>query len=208
MAIKNKLAFTILLLAGLQSIAAVQEFNDYMKVVKNEKMTMNIRWRALMQSTELAKGNDIDEIRSFVESKEWYLRNAALVALKKVDPARAEIEAVKLLSDKALVVRSAAVEVVGQNMSEANKNILIQEVDKGYNFNRASSLWIRRQILEKVARVATEKDQTVFVKNLFDPDKKISELCANTLERLTGKKMARKKFVENWRKYAKQENWY
>ena len=205
---KNKLAFAILLLSGLHATAAVKDFSDFIKVVKNEKMAMNVRWRALMQSTELAKGNDVDEIRSFVESKEWYLRNAALVALQKVDPARAEIEALKLLSDKALVVRSAAVEVVGQNMNEENKKILIQEVDKGYNFNKASSLWIRRQILEKVARVATDKDQIVFVKNLFDPDKKISELCAHTLERLTGKKLARKKFVDNWRKYAKQENWY
>ncbi|MCC2679132.1 MAG: hypothetical protein K0R29_1708 [Pseudobdellovibrio sp.] len=205
---KNKITFAVLLLAGLHATAAIENFSDYMKIVKNEKATMNVRWRALMQSTELAKDSDVDEIRSFVESKEWYLRNAALVALKKVDPARAEIEAVKLLSDKALVVRSAAVEIVAQNMNENNKKVLIQEVDKGYNFNKASSLWIRRQILEKVARVATDKDQNVFVKNLFDPDKKISELCANTLERLTGKKMARKKFVENWRQYAKQENWF
>lgn len=205
---KSKLVFTVLLLVGLNAAAVVEEFGEYIKIVKNEKLNMNVRWRALMKSTDLAQGNDVDEIRSFVESKEWYLRNAALIALNKVDPLRAEIEATKLLTDKALVVRSAAVEIIGRNMSETNKKALIEEVDKGYNFNKTSSLWIRKQILEKIAGVATDKDQVIFVKNLFDKDKKISELCANTLERLTGKKMARKKFVENWREYAKQENWY
>jgi HEAT repeat protein len=160
-----------------------------------------------MKSATLAEGREIDEIRSFVTSKEWYLRNAALVALNKVDPDMAQSEAIKMLADKALVVRSAAVEIIGQNLSDKNKEILFGEMAKGYNFNRTSSLWIRKQILEKLAQSATEKDQPIFAKMLFDNDKKISELSANTLERITGKKLSRKKFVQNWREYAKQENW-
>jgi HEAT repeat protein len=204
---KNKLAFVLLVLIGIKTFAAVEGFGDFIKMAGNDKIDMNTRWSALMRAAAVAEGSEIDKIREFTSSKEWYLRNAALVALNKVDPELAQAEAVKLLTDKALVVRSAAVEIVSHNLSDKNKDILIGEMDKGYNFNRASSLWIRKQILEKIALTATEKDQQLFVKNLFDSDKKISELSANTLERITGKKMDRKKFVQNWREYAKHENW-
>lgn len=210
---KNTFGILFLVMSCLNARAAVeskelQGFQDYIKIAKDEKSSMNARWHALMKSAATAEGQDIDQIIQFTESKEWYLRNAALVALNVADPQRAEVEAQRLLTDKALVVRSAAVEIIGHRMNDANKKILIEEVDKGYNYNKASSLWIRKQILEKVAKVATEKDQQIFVKNLFDQDKKISELCANTLEKLTGKKLARTKFVENWRQFAKHENWY
>jgi HEAT repeat protein len=204
---KNKMMFVLLLVLALRSFGAVEEFGDYIKMAKNDGLDMNSRWSALMKSATLAEGREIDEIRSFVTSKEWYLRNAALVALNKVDPDMAQSEAIKMLADKALVVRSAAVEIIGQNLSDKNKEILFGEMAKGYNFNRTSSLWIRKQILEKLAQSATEKDQPIFAKMLFDNDKKISELSANTLERITGKKLSRKKFVQNWREYAKQENW-
>jgi len=194
------------MLVSLNSFAVVETFQDYIKMAGNESLDMNSRWNALMKSANVAEASDIDAIRTFATSKEWYLRNAALVALSKVDPQLAEVEAIKMLTDKALVVRSAAVEIVGQNLSDKNKEILIGEMDKGYNFNRSSSLWIRKQILEKIAQAATEKDQQVFLKNLFDTDKNISEFSANTLERITGKKMDRKKFVQNWREYAKHEN--
>jgi HEAT repeat protein len=203
-----KLKFTIVLLmfVSFKTGASVEGFKDYIQMAQNESLDMNSRWSALMKSATVAEGSDIDAIRRFSESKEWYLRNASLVALNKVDPQMAEVEALKLLSDKALVVRSAAVEIVSRHLTLKNKSILVGEMDKGYNFNRSSSLWIRKQILEKLADVATESDQPLFVKSLFDNDKKISELAANTLERITGKKLDRKRFVQNWRAYAKQEN--
>ena len=193
---------------SLNVFAEIEDFGAHLARAKNEKLTMNERWSALLQASNFASRTEVSEIQKFAQSKEWYLRNAALVALKRINPELAQQEAVKLLSDKALVVRSAAVEVVAEKMTDRNKTALVSELNKAYNFNRNSSLWIRKQILEKVAAIATAKDQNLFVKTLFDQDKKISELSANTLEKLTGKKIARNKFVQNWRAYAKQENWY
>lgn len=193
---------------ALTAFADIDGFSTHLGRANNEKLTMNERWTALLNASNIARGTEVNEIKKFAENKEWYLRNASLVALKRINPSLAEQEAMKLLSDKALVVRSAAVEIVSEKMTDQNKMALVEQLDKAYNFNRNSSLWIRKQILEKIANVATSKDQAIFVKNLFDQDRKISELSANTLEKLTGKKMARKKFIENWRKYAKQENWY
>jgi hypothetical protein len=205
---KNKLIAVLSLFFSFQLQAAVADFKTHIEIASNPKMKMNARWSSLISSADLATSDDMLEIQKFTQSKEWYLRNAALLALRKINYNAAEIEARKLLSDKALVVRSAAVEIIAERMSDDNKRMLVEEIDKGYNFNKSSSLWIRKQILEKVAKVATERDRALFVKNLFDKDKRISELCANTLEKVTGKKISRKKFVQNWREYAKQENWY
>ena len=89
---KSKFLFAALLLVSLSSHAAIETFEEYIKIVKNDKLNIHAHWSAMMKSTELAEGSDVDEIRSFVNSKEWYLRNAALVALNKVDPQRAEID--------------------------------------------------------------------------------------------------------------------
>lgn len=113
----------------------------------------------------------------------------------------------ELISDKALVVRSAAVEILAQRMTDENKSILIKEMDKGYNFHKKSSLWIRPQILNKVAEVANSTDRQFFVQYLFDEDKEVSESSARALEKLTGEKLNGKRFVENWREFVKTKKW-
>lgn len=188
--------------------ASVEKFKDHIDMAGNAKLNMNSRWASLVRSAEFAPKDKLEEIRKFTEHKDWYMRNAALVALNKVDKQMAMAEARRLIKDKALVVRSAAVEMIAKDMSEDHKKLLISEVDQGYNFHKKSSLWIRRQILEKVARVATEKDRELFVKNLFDQDKKIAELSAKVLEKLTGTKLESKKFVDNWRNHVKEKSWY
>lgn len=193
--------------SSIQNEEAGQDFNNYIKMASNDKLNMNSRWTSLIQSANFAEVDQISEIKKFTTHKEWYMRNASLVALQKADPNEAEVQARKLIKDKALVVRSAAVEILGKNLTTENKNVLQEEIHQSYNFNKKSSLWIRKQILDKLAKVATKQDQNIFVKTLFDNDKKISELSAKTLEKITGEKLARKKFVENWRQLAKQRKW-
>lgn len=197
-----------LLLIQINAFASVEEFTNHIDMASNQKLNMNSRWRSLIRSTEYAESDDIKVIKKFTDNKEWYLRNAALVALNKMDRKVALEEAKKLVSDKALVVRTAAVEIIGREMTADNKKILMDEMGKGYNFNRKSSLWIRKQILEKLAKAASDGDQKFFAQMLFDEDKKISEISAKTLERLTGKNLGAGKLVESWRQYAKQNNLY
>ncbi|MGZ3726658.1 MAG: HEAT repeat domain-containing protein [Pseudobdellovibrio sp.] len=204
----TKFIFLTCLMAAVSSHASVQDFNSFIEMANNQHLNMNSRWTSLVQSANYVEGDQqVNEIKKFSEDKAWYLRNASLVALAKISPREAEAQARKLIQDKALVVRSAAVEVLAQNLTDENKNIMIDEIQKNYNFNKKSSLWIRKQILDKLAAVATAKDQNVFVKTLFDNDKAIAELSADTLEKITGEKLERKKFVENWRQLAKQRNW-
>ncbi len=206
MKITNFILLSVVMVSvGVQ--ASIQDFNSFIEMANNQNLNMNSRWSSLVQSANYAEAEQISQIRKFTTDKAWYLRNAALVALNKISPRDAENEARKLIQDKALVVRSAAVEILAQNLTEENKTVMIDELHKNYNFNKKSSLWIRKQILEKIAPIATVKEQAVFAKTLFDNDKSIAELSAETLEKITGEKLERKKFVENWRQLAKQRNW-
>lgn len=205
---KKTLVLAVSVLLASVSQASVEKFKDHIEMANNTKLNMNSRWSSLIRSTEFATKETYEDIRKFTTHKEWYMRNAALVALGKIDKDLALEEARKLVRDKALVVRSAAVEVIAKTMNDDNKKLLISEVNQGYNYNKKSSLWIRRQILEKVAVVANQADRELFVKNLFDQDKKIAELSARVLEKLTGTKLESKKFVDNWRNYAKEKSWH
>ena len=93
------------------SIESADNFKTCMETASNTKLNMNLRWMALVKSGGYAEGGQVAEIRKFIEDKEWYLRNAALVAINKVSHFEAQKDAKILLTDKALVVRSAAVEV-------------------------------------------------------------------------------------------------
>ena len=187
--------------------AGTEDFQSRIDMASNQKLSMSQRWAALLQATDFARGAQLEEIKKFSQHAEWYLRNATLVALNKVDHSAAIATAKELLSDKALVVRSAAVEILAQRMSIENKALLIKEIDKNYNFHKKSSLWIRPQILTKVAEVAVQDDRNLFAQHLFDTDQQVSEVCAHALEKLTGEKLGNKRFVENWREFVKEKKW-
>ena len=135
------------------------------------------------------------------------MRNASLIALKKVNHNEAEAIAKKLLSDKALVVRSAAVEVMADNLNEENKKALMAELNQSYNFHKKNSLWIRKQIANHLMLVAQDSDRDFFVKNLFDHDRTIAEICAAALEKITGINIGGADSVEKWKKTVATKKW-
>ncbi|MEK6629005.1 MAG: hypothetical protein AABY53_10295 [Bdellovibrionota bacterium] len=204
--------FTLfLLIFSLKSFAVENKFSTYIDMASNNKLGMNSRWSSLVNAAGIAAdGSDEDQlkqIKNFVNSKEWYLRNAAMIALSKINPLEAMIEAKKLLRDKALVVRSAAVEIISQNLTDEHKKLLIAELSKPYNFHKKNSLWIRKQIIEKLSTTAEMKDREVFAKSLFDQDKEISHISAKALERITGMQINETGFIRKWKIIVKENNW-
>lgn len=205
----KKLWFVFILFCNSLHVSAEvkKEFQDYIDMAANQNLNMNSRWTSLIRSVEYANKEHLAEVIKFTQNKEWYMRNAALIALVKADKNLAIIEAKKLIKDKALVVRSAAVEILFQNFNEEHKKILIDEMDQGYNFNKKKSLWIRRQIIEKLSLNSETGDKSFYVKYLFDDDKSVAQISAKSLERITGTQLPSKKFVESWRSHVKEKNW-
>ncbi|MNL47184.1 hypothetical protein D3C87_1699560 [compost metagenome] len=139
------------------------------------------------------------------------MRNAALVAMNEVHPAEAELLAKRLLKDKALVVRSAAVEILRTKVSAANRDVLWEELNQSYNFKNKQSLWIRSQIVEVLAVKPKNHELTMFSNLLSDKDERIQIPAVRGLERLTGVKLGEGKMKQSalvslWKNYVKKEN--
>jgi hypothetical protein len=185
-------------------------FADYIKTAANSTLGMSQRWGALLKAADLARREQIAEIQKFSQANEWYMRNASLVALQKADLKSALTTAKVLVQDKALVVRSAAVDVLANNLDSKTKNLLKGELNKAYNFNRKSSLWIREQIVEKLAAVARIEDRDFFVKNLNDSDKKVALISAQALEKITGRPVnptEQTQYLKKWKALAEANRW-
>lgn len=190
------------------TIASTPEtFAGQLAAAKNKYLPMSTRWSALIKASNLADHRQIDSIKQFTRSEDWYMRNAALVALKKFGQEYADAEAKKLVSDKALVVRSAAVDILAQKMTLDNKAILIGELSKSYNFKGKQSLWVRPQIVNHLVRVAEADDQRFFAKCLFDQDIKISQAAVKALTKITSISFSGKDRVKKWQSLVKEKGW-
>jgi HEAT repeat protein len=162
-------------------------FSEQLKVVENTDNSMNARWQALMSATQMASDEQLMAIKQLAKSNEWYIRNAVMVALKDRSQSLALEVARQLVTDKALVVRSAAVDILAQDWSDEVKNIFVTEVNKPYNFNKQSSLWIRKQMVEKISEKSSFLDKEFFEKMSQDSDKEIAQMSRSVLEKISNK---------------------
>lgn len=199
--------WAIILLLSSSAFAGSDNFSSHIQTASDSKQNMNTRWSALFKAAHFSEAQDLIQLKKFLKSKEWYMRNAAILALQKINPVEAVIEAKMLLNDKALVVRSAAVDIISRNLNSENKKILIEEMGKSYNFHKQKGLWIRKQILQNIATTADIQDRDIFAKALFDSDSEISEISANVLEKITGQQIDKANFVERWKALVKEKNW-
>lgn len=176
-------------------------------MASDKKISMSNRWSALLKASESADSSHVSQFRKFISNQEWYMRNAALIALSKLNPEVAKEEAKKLLFDKALVVRSAAVDVIAKDLTPDTKKILEAELNKSYNFHKKSSLWIRKQIMQKLSAAAEKNDRDFFVKILFDADQEISLISAKALQKITGHVVEGPGVIEKWKVLVKEKQW-
>ena len=199
----------IICLISLKTFALIpsentQTFSSQMNRAKNTALPMSQRWDALIQASELAEGNQIKEVLSFSKNKDWYMRNALLVALDKAGNDLVYDKAKDLISDKALVVRSAAVDVLNRLESTEVRKMLLSEVSKSYNFVNGKSLWIRSQIMKSMIKKPNQTEMSIYAKLVFDKDIEIAELSSQALERLSKVRFEGKDKIKSWQSYIKE----
>ena len=194
----------------LQQTIANDVFKQLTTVAFDEKQSMRLRWKALVSLAESDPKKALPHLLRASENSEWYMRNAALVALSDTQPLKAEAVAKKLLKDKALVVRSAAVEVLKKFPSEQNRDLLWSELDEDYNFKKQASLWIRPQILKLLSEKPMDRELKIFVRMLRDRDTQVGVAAIHGLQKLTGTSlgtagMPAEKQISLWQNYVKTE---
>lgn len=185
-------------------------YSSFIALAFNEKQPMSVRWRALMAAAEARGEKSTADLLKAANNKEWYMRNAALVALSEVNPAQGEKLAQKLIKDKALVVRSAAVDVLEKSTSADVRDLLWEELNQRYNFKNAQSLWIRHQIVEVLAKKPLDRETKIFAGLLSDKDDRLHIPAVRGLEKLTGVKLGegaitKSALVGMWKDYIKKE---
>ena len=187
-----------------------QFYKSFIDVAFSETQPMSMRWRALMAAAEARGVKATDDILKAGEHKQWFMRNAALVALLEVNPDQATKLAQKLLKDKALVVRSAAVGALEKNPSLEVRDLLWDELNQSYNFKNQQSLWIRHQIVGALAQKPRDHEVKLFAKLLSDKDARVQLPAVRGLEKLTGVRLGEANSKPNslvglWKDYVKRE---
>lgn len=201
--------FSISALAAIQDSASTVFSTEYAKA-RNEALPMGQRWKALQKASEVATGEEFSKIVAFGNSRDWFMRNASLVALDKAGNDMVYDQAKKLIQDKALVVRSASVDILARLKNNSMKKIFSQELEKKYNFNGQSSLWIRKQMMSYLVRNPEKSEKDFFLKYLYDKDIEVAALSTQALEKITDIRLTGKNqtdLVQQWKKVAQNQKW-
>lgn len=185
-----------------------QSFTTQIARAKNQSLPMAQRWDALIKSAEEADGTQIKQVLEFAKSKDWYMRNALLVALDKVGTDLVYDKAKVLVSDKALVVRSAAVDILTRLENQEVRDLLAKELNRNYNFVGKKSLWIRAQIMKNLVKKPYQSEREYFSKLLFDNDPEISAMSMQALEKISQVHFEGESALGSWKKFVKEQKWF
>ncbi len=185
-----------------------QNFSTQIARAKNQALPMAQRWDALIKSAEAADGKQIQQVLAFSKSKDWYMRNALLVALDKMGTDLVYDKAKALVSDKALVVRSAAVDILTRLESQEVRDLLAKELNRNYNFVGKKSLWIRAQIMKNLVKKPYQSEREYFSKLLFDNDPEISLMSMQALEKISQVHFDGENALGSWKKFVKDQKWF
>jgi len=167
-------------------------YNNLNKMAFSKELHMSIRWRALTSMAILRGKKSLPELIRAVELPAWFMRNAALIGMQRADLNEAKRWARKLLDDKALIVRSAAVRNIKKLNDRRSSTKLWQTLNNKNNYYNGRSLFIRRQIVETLGQLSRHGEEKKFIKILYDTDPRLYAPAIAALERLTGHQFGKK----------------
>lgn len=208
-----KIVFIILMFfphLAFSAIPVKPVFKDQLKMALNSQAPMSQRWVAVINSFDVASESEMKQLSQLFDHKDWFIRNASLLAIEKKDKLKAEQYAIKSIKDRALVVRSAAAEILIKLDNEGALKTIKEEINQPYNFRGQQSLWIRGQMMGYLVTKTTQVERDFYVQALFDKDPQIAEMSMNALEKKTDYKIEEKDFRKKlglWKDYVKEQKW-
>jgi HEAT repeat protein len=177
-------------------VAKTQAKELYPKLIEmafNEERSVPTRWKALILAAQIDQVGSRADLDRALKDKQWFMRNAALVALQAAHSDQTQKVAVQLLGDKALVVRSAAVAAIDEHADNNVRESLWAELRADYNFRQGQSLWVRREIVEKLSARPQRVEYTSFASALRDRDHALHPSAIAALEKITKLHLGAKK---------------
>ena len=165
------------------------EIQDNLRRARESSQSMELRWNAVMNMAKFSSSEVRKDLMDFTSAPEWFMRNAGLLALQIVDPMAAHERAFQMLSDKALVVRSQAVASLTRKLTPSQRELLWKELEESYNYRKGKSLWIRAEILGKLAEFPSKEELNQFSRYLADSDQQVVPKAIAGLEKLSGRQV-------------------
>ena len=162
-----------------------QGYRNLVSIMFDEGAAMGQRWKATTAVGRLGGKLSLPELERAYKRKEWFMRSAALLAMGGVDQQKHLSWARALLSDRALVVRAAAVDAIDAARDAGSAGALWSRLNAKENFNGGDSLWIRRRMAEALSRLAGPGSEPRFYKLLADRDESLHGPALDALERLS-----------------------
>lgn len=178
-------------------ILSLKKFDKSVSILKHlgqsEGEDLNVRWRSIAALGVLKERSALPLIEASLKSDKWFLRNVGLIAMSQLDRKKSLIWSKKLLTDEALVVRTAAVRNLKDVPTKYVRNTLWKSLYSPINYKNGESLWVRRHIAKALVSHAHTTDVPKFVKILHDKDQRLHPYAVRALEKLTKIRMGGKK---------------
>lgn len=155
----------------------------------DKRLHMAERWQLMITLGGLDPQNKA--IERALRHKDWFMRNAGLLALSYGSRKRAIEWSRKLLDDPALVVRGAAVKVIRDLKAKEMEALLWSKLRSKENFRSGEGLWIRKNIVETLGDFAYPGQEVRFIELLHDQDTRVHVAAMGALEKLTKTRLKR-----------------
>ena len=159
-------------------------FAHLQQIFQDPKSSPSMKWQALMSMARLNPQKTRPLIDQALNSSDWFLKNAGLIALEITQPAKAVQKAGQFLDHPALMLRTAGVELIRRRKAKQYKDILWTQLGDPQNFRNGKSLWIRITIAQTLSELSAPKDQDLFFALLEDEDPRIHSIALRTLQRI------------------------
>lgn len=179
---------------GEKGIATLKE------LAFDNQESLETRWRATTALGQVWPKEALPVLEKALSSDEWFMRNAAMIALTHGSRAKALEWSEKLLDDKALVVRTAAVQAADRINAKELSEKLWARLHAKENFRNNQSLWIRKHIVRTLSKFGRPDDTPKFISLLRTNDSELHPYAVKGLERATGQVLGGNKTTTYWKK--------
>lgn len=155
------------------------------KDLYRDNITIQQKWDILSDLSQKSPAFAKEVYLSCLESTDWLLRVGGLKFLANMDE-QTTIEKARelILKDKALVVRSAAVDVLVELGSvQRAKAALWEALEDTKNFHKGQSLWIRQNIANALKSFSHKVENKQWIKYLDDNDVMVQKAAVEALEK-------------------------
>lgn len=153
----------------------------------DKKRPMENRWKSLMVLTRLAGNQSLPAVERALNDGDWFMRSAGLTALETLDTKKSQEWAFKKLkSDRALLVRMKAFELLRGKPNNSITELFWHKLNSADSFHQNKSLWIRHDLAYELMQRPRKRDIKRWVNILHGKDSKLQTIASQALSKLSG----------------------